>query len=155
VVHLKEQTLTDTIEKYLPDEILQKAIVSGNEYGWKRPDFKETVEKAVELGLGIFGGQVQFKLPDGTCELYWHNYDTADRKIDENWRDYCRRTKDECLKKFEKLPSDTDLIKEGIENFHFLREKSNTDNQLGDYLIFILYFIDLETDLVLTNKKAL
>jgi hypothetical protein len=98
VVHLKEQTLTDTIEKYLPDEILQKAIVSGNEYGWKRPDFKETVEKALELGLGIIGGQVQLKLPDGTCELYWHHYDTADRKSGENWRDYCQRTKDECLK---------------------------------------------------------
>jgi hypothetical protein len=155
VVHLKEQTLTDEIEKYLPHNILQKAIVSGNEYGWRRPDFKATVEKAVEMGLDIIGGQVQFKFPDGTCELYWHSYDTADRKSGENWPEYCQRTKDECLKKFEKLPSDTDLIKEGIENFDFLREKANSDNQLGDFLIFILYFIDLETDLVLTNKKAL
>ena len=53
--------------KYLPTEILQKAIVSGKEYGRKRTDFKEVVDKAVEVGLGIIGGQVQFKLPDGTC----------------------------------------------------------------------------------------
>ena len=154
MVHLKEQTLTDEIEKYLPHNILQKAIVSGNEYGWRRRDFKATVEKAVEMGLCIIGGQVQFKFPDGTCELYWHRYDTADRKSGENWPEYCQRTKDECLKKFEKLPSDTDLIKEGIENFDFLREKANSDNQLGDFLIFILYFTDLKTDMEKNGEKS-
>lgn len=124
MVHKKKQTLTNTIEKYLPDEILQKAIVSGKEYGWKRPDFKETVNKAVELGLGIIGGQVQFKFPDGTCELYWHSYDTTDRKSGEKWSEYCQRSKSECLKQFEKLPSDNELIKEGIVNFDFLRVKT-------------------------------
>ena len=61
--------MTEPEEKYLPAEILQKAILSGKEYGWKRHDFREVLEKAVKVGLGIIGGQVQFKLPDGTCEL--------------------------------------------------------------------------------------
>ncbi|HET8860978.1 hypothetical protein [Marivirga sp.] len=139
--------MTVTEEKYLPTEILQKAIVSGNEYGWKRTDFKEVVDKAVEVGLGIIGGQVQFKLQDGTCELYWHKYDTTDRKLDENWKDYCQRTKEECLSQFEKIPTDKKLIREGIENFDFLKEKSKTNIELSDFLIFILYFNDLETDL--------
>ena len=137
--------MTETEKKYLPNEILQKAIVSGKEYGWKRTDFKEVVDKAVEIGLGIIGGQVQFKFPDGTCELYWHKYDTIERKSGENWKDYCQRTKKECLSQFEELPSDSELIKEGIKSFNFLKEKSTSN--LKDFLIFILYFNDLETEL--------
>ena len=75
--------MTEIEEKYLPAEISQKAILSGQEYGWKRTDFKEVVDKAVEVGLGIIGGQVQFKLPDGTCELDWHKYDTTERKSEK------------------------------------------------------------------------
>ncbi len=139
--------MTETEEKYLPTEILQKAIVSGQEYGWKRTYFKEVVDKAVEVGLAIIGGQVQFKLPDGTCELYWHKYDTSERKSGENWKDYCQRSKEECLSQFEKLPTESELIKDGIESFDFLKEKSKTEISLEDYLIFILYFNDLETEL--------
>jgi hypothetical protein len=138
--------MSDIIEKYLPVEILQKAIISGKEYGWKRPNFKETVDKAVELGLGIIGGQVQFKFPDGICELYWHSYDTVDRKTGEKWRDYCHRTRNECLKQFEKLPSDKELIKEGIDNFDFIRVKNQDHIQLENYLIFILNFTELKTN---------
>jgi len=140
--------MTEIEEKYLPTEILQKAIVSGKEYGWKRTDFKEVIDKAVDVGLGIIGGQVQFKLPDGTCELYWHKYDTTDRKSDENWQDYCLRTKEECLNQFDKIPNDSELIIEGIESFEFLKEKSKIKIPLEDYLIFILYFNNSETILV-------
>lgn len=139
--------MTEPEQKYLPIEILQKAIVSGNEYGWKRADFKEVVDKAVKVGLGIIGGQVQFSLPDGTCELYWHKYDTTDRKSNENWKDYCHRTKQECLNQYEKLPTDNELLQEGIRSFEFLKQKSKTDLNLKDFLIFILYFNDLETEL--------
>ncbi|WP_026954365.1 Imm40 family immunity protein [Algoriphagus vanfongensis] len=139
--------MTETKEKYLPTEILQKAIVSGREYGWKRTDFRLVIDKAIEVGLTIIGGQVQFKLPDGTCELYWQKYDTAERKPGENWDDYCQRTKRECLRQFEKFPTDSELVKEGIECFDFLKEKSKTELNLKDYLIFILYFNDSESSL--------
>lgn len=145
--------MTETEEKYLPTEILQKAIVSGKEYGWKRADFKEVVNKAIEIGLAIVGGQVQFNLPDGTCELYWHKYNTTERKSAENWMDYCQRTKDECLSQFEKLPTNNELIKEGIESFKFLKEKSEINAELNDFLIFILYFNGSETELE-KNKKT-
>ena len=132
-------------EKYLPDNILQKAIVSGNEYGWKRVDFKEVLDEAIKVGLGIIGGQVQFNLPDGTCELYWHKYDTSDRVSGESWEEHCLRAKSECLNQFEKIPTDRELIKEGIENFEFLKAKSDQGLDLEKYLIFILYFNDSET----------
>ena len=139
--------MTEIEEKYLPSEILQKAIVSGKEYGWKRSDFKKVIDKAVEIGLGIIGGQIQFNLPDGTCELYWHCYDTTERKLGESWKDYCERTKEECISQFEKLPTNSELIKEGIEKFDFLKEINKTNLNLNDFLIFILYFNDLETEL--------
>ncbi len=132
--------MTEIEEKYLPNEILQKAIVSGNEYGWKRTDFKNVLEKAVENGLGIIGGQVQFKLPDGTCELYWQKYDSTEKQSGENWTEYCERTKNECLDQFDNLPSDSELVKDGIENFEFLKEKKDLNLNLTEYLIFILYF---------------
>ena len=139
--------MTEKEEKYLPTEILQKAIVNGKEYGWKRTDFEKVVDKAVEVGLGIIGGQVQFKLPDGTCELYWHKYDTTERKSGESWKDYCLRSKEECLSQFGKLPPNSELIREGIKTFNFLKEKSKTNTELSDFLIFILYFNDSETEL--------
>lgn len=133
-------------EKYLPTEILQKAIVSGKEYGWKRTDFKEVVDKAVEVGLGIIGGQIQFKLPDGTCELYWHKYDTTDRKSGESWENYCFRTKKECNEQFDSLPTDKELVQEGIENFDFLKKKHKENISFDDKLLFILYFSALDSN---------
>ena len=127
-------------EKYLPKEILQNAIVSGNAYGWKRTDFKNVIKKAVENDLGIIGGQVQFKFPDGTCELYWHKYDSTEKQNGENWTEYCERTKKECLNQFDNLLSDSELVKDGIENFEFLKENKNLNLNLTEYLIFILYF---------------
>ncbi len=92
-------------QKYLPSEILLKSTLSGQEYGWKREDFKEVVDYAVKAGLAVVGGQVQFKLPDGTCELYWRKYDTKERAVNEGWTSYCNRTQKECLEQFKALPN--------------------------------------------------
>ena len=127
-------------QKYLPNEILLKSTISGKEHGWKREDFNEAVAYAVKAGLAVVGGQVQFRLPDGTCELYWRKYDTNERVAGEGWTSYSNRTKQECLKQFNALPANQELIKEGIENFEFLREKAEQGVNLEDYLIFILYF---------------
>jgi len=136
-----------TIEqKYLPPEILNKSTISGKEYGWDRQDFQNVIEAATEIGLGIIGGQVQFKLPDGTCELYWRKYDTAERVKDEKWTEYRERTKQECLSLFNQLPINKELVNEGIENFDFLKDKFSEGINLEKYLIFIIYFNDKETE---------
>lgn len=85
-------------------------------------------------------------MPDGTRELYWHKYDTTERKSSESQKGYCLRTKEECLSQFENLPTDNQLVNEGIENFDFLKEKSSADTKLRDFLIFIHYFNDLEIE---------
>jgi hypothetical protein len=138
-------------QKYLPSEILLKSTLSGREYGWKREYFKEVVDSAIKAGLALVGGQVQFKLPNGTCELYWRKYEPKDRVPGEDWVSYSNRTKKECLEQFDKLPTNQKLIEEGVENFEFLREKSEQGVNLEDYLIFILYFDNSKTKL--TKKE--
>jgi hypothetical protein len=127
-------------ELKLPKYILDKSIKSGQEFGWKRHDFIDVIEAAKSKNLAIIGGQIQFKLPDGTCELYWKRYDTKDRLPNENWIDYCSRTYSECIQQFKQIDSNEKLIKEGIENFDFLKNKATDGVNLEPYLIFILYF---------------
>lgn len=131
--------------KYLPPEILERAVLSGNEYGWKRADFTEVVDTAVQNGLAVIGGQVQFRLSDGTCELYWHKYDPHPRNEREGWDEYCQRTKTECLAQFAIIPNDKELIGEGIRTFSFLSKKANEGIRLEEFLIFIIYFDDSKT----------
>src|ERR1700712_871574 len=105
-------TTTNLVERRLPEKILNKAIKSGNEFGWQQTDFIETIEAARKLKIGIVGGQVQYVFPDGTCELYWLSYDSGERQAGENWLKYCNRTADETINKFKDLITKTDFEKE-------------------------------------------
>lgn len=131
-------------ELKLPKYILDKAVKSGQEFGWKRDDFVDVINSALSENLAIIGGQIQFKLPDGTCELYWKNYDTKEKIPGENWTDYCLRTHKECLEQFKQFDSNDKLIKEGIDNFDFLKKKEADGIDLETYLIFVFYFQDSE-----------
>ena len=135
----------DRKENYLPKYILDKAIKSGNEFGWKQDDFIEVVKAARQRFMAIVGGQVQYALPDGTCELYWLSYDPAERQTKESWLTYCNRTAEECIDKFNKLISTIDIEKEALSNFDFLKNKKESGVNINDFLIFILYFDDNET----------
>jgi hypothetical protein len=135
----------ETEEQILPNEILARAIRSGKEFGWRQQDFINTVLAAQSAGLGIIGGQVQFVLPDGTCELYWLSYDTDERQSGETWKEYCSRTARECIAKFQKLVNTIDFVKEGIQHFDFLKAKATEGVDLLQYLSFILYFNNHET----------
>ena len=137
---------TNIEEKRLPETILKKAIKSGNEFGWRQSDFLETIETARKLKLGIVGGQVQYVFPDGTCELYWLSYDTTERQPRENWIQYCNRTAEESINKFQNLVTKTDFDKEAV-SFDFLRDKKSKGWDVEEHKAFIIYFNDLETDL--------
>jgi hypothetical protein len=79
-------------ENRLPKLILDKAIKSTNEFGWTQNDFLEVVETARQNFMAIIGGQIQYVLTDGTCELYWLSYDPDKRQLNEDWLTYCNRT---------------------------------------------------------------
>jgi hypothetical protein len=138
---------TNKEERRLPETILNKAVKSGSEFGWRQGDFIETIETAIKLKLGIVGGQVQYVFPDGTCELYWLAYDSTDRQPGEDWSKYCNRTADEVIDKFKNLVTKTDFEKEALTSLDFLREKKSKGVNLENYKTFIIYFNDLETDL--------
>ncbi len=71
---------TEEPERLLPESIRRKAVMSGQEWGWRKQDILGAIVAAKGAGLANIGGQVQFVFPDGTCELYWKSYDSADRK---------------------------------------------------------------------------
>jgi len=65
--------------------------------------------------LGVFGGQFQFRLDDGTtCEMYWLNADSIQRDSGEVWADYVHRSRAEVRTNFEKLILTTDFAKEAL-----------------------------------------
>ncbi len=136
-----------TEEQRLPKHILDKALKSSGEYGWRQQDFSEVIEAARKAKLAIIGGQVQYVLPDGTCELYWLSYDPADRHINEPWLTYCDRSAKECLQKFNKLIATTNIEAEALVNFPFLLDKKENGIDISKFLVFILYFDSKETDL--------
>lgn len=131
-------------ENRLPKPILDKAIKSGNEFGWRQSDFLEVVNAARKNSIAIIGGQIQYVFSDGTCELYWLSYDSTKRKDNEDWLTYCNRSADECIYKFNKLVSTVDIEKEAL-SFEFLLNKKSQGVDLNEHLIFILYFDDKES----------
>ena len=133
-------------EYRLPKQIRERAIESGNEFGWKQQDFKKVVEAARQVPMAIVGGQVQYVFDDGICELYWLSYDPDERQENEEWVTYCNRTANQVNQKFDKLINETDFDKE-TQTFEFLKEKKNKGIDIDEHKIFIIYFNDNETNL--------
>jgi hypothetical protein len=130
--------MTDT-ESILPTDVLSKAVLSGKEYGWHRQDIIDAIKAAGPVGLAVLGGQVQFVLPEGTCELYWISYDSTDRNPDEPWDSFVNRSSKETLLALDHIMS-RDLVQEGVNNFGFLKEKQSQGANIEDSLLFIAYF---------------
>ena len=60
--------MTKATMQKLPNTLLQKASLRGNEYAWLLRDIPEVINTAEHLGLINQGGQLQFRIPDATCE---------------------------------------------------------------------------------------
>ena len=59
----------------LPETIRSAAYRSGNEWGWKPEAIPLVIDEAEKAGLLNVGGQLQFLLPEATCECYWVEVD--------------------------------------------------------------------------------
>ncbi len=132
--------MTPSPEHLLSAELLDKAIRSGNEYGWSFEDLPTVLAHARTRGLAVIGGQVQFALPDGTCELYWQNVDSSPRLQGESWISFVERSHEEVRQGLDRLPEPEPLVAEGIENFSFLEAKARAGIDLKQFLCFICYF---------------
>lgn len=62
-------------ETLFPDILQSVACRSGNEWGWQPETIPLVIDEAEKLGLLNLGGQLQFLMPEGTCECYWIEVD--------------------------------------------------------------------------------
>jgi hypothetical protein len=123
-------------ESLFPKELLDKHLVStGNMWGWKFEDIPQVVEVCRKLGFAIQGGQTEFFLPDGTCELYWLLADPKPKAVGDSWNQYVNRSCSEFLQLIKELVEKTDFEKAGLE-FPFLQEKKDSGINIMDYLCF-------------------
>jgi hypothetical protein len=125
--------------KFLPSSLLSKATLRGNEYAWPLAAVEEAVTSAAACGLANLGGQAQFRIPDGTCELYWLSLDGSPRLPDEPWANYVTRSAAEVLAQSTALRERTDFITEALQ-WPVLRQLHDQGVDLNQYLCFVLYF---------------
>ena len=126
-------------ETRLPPSILAKATLRGNEYAWPFEWVEEAISVAVTLQLVTLGGQAQFRLPDGICEMYWLNADAPDRRLAEPWSEFVSRSALVVLRRFEETVASADYVAEAHQ-WPFLQEKIKDGVNTLDYLCFVLYF---------------
>ena len=128
-------------ERELPLKIAEGARLKGNEYGWKPSLFPTALANAQALGYACIGGQFQFRLDIGTCEMYWLSADSGPRFEAESWLEYCERSCSEVRIGFQKLMSDTDFRKQALE-WHPVRDAMAQGLDPQEKLVFIAYFVD-------------
>jgi hypothetical protein len=126
-------------ERFLPASVLSRASLRGNEYAWPLAAVEATVAAAAASGLANLGGQAQFRIPDGTCELYWLSVDSGERRRDETWDAYVTRTAAEVRTQFAALRERTDFVNEALQWPQLARLHAEGVD-LNQYLCFVLYF---------------
>jgi len=103
------------------------------------------INDARSRGLETLGGQVQFRLPDGTCELYWISIDPSARQLEEPWHAWVERSANEVIERFRQMMTTKDWSQE-IQNWPFLRDKAASGVDVLSCLCFVLYFENNPTD---------
>ncbi len=128
------------------DRILAEATrtgtLRGNEWAWKPSELPAVFQKAKELKIAAIGGTAQFRLPDGTCELYWISIDTKLPTDNETWEEYAIRSNDEALAQLTHQTQTINFHREAA-NWSFVSEHT-LDRGIDplDFLCYVFYFSD-------------
>jgi hypothetical protein len=128
-------------ERELPPTIAVGARLEGNEYGWEPSLFPAALANAQALGYACIGGQFQFRLDIGTCEMYWLSADSDPRQEAESWQEYSERSCSEVKTGFQRLMSETDFRRQALE-WHPVREAMSHGFDPLEKLVFVAYFVD-------------
>ncbi len=124
----------------LPPEITRGATARGNEYGWTLDAFPQALVSAQVLGYACLGGQFQFRLDDGTYEMYWLNADSTDRREGESWTEFVGRSCEEVLGHFNASRATTDFAKEA-SSWPALANAMQHGLSIANHLVFVAYFV--------------
>jgi hypothetical protein len=111
-----------------------------NEVGWRIEDFPRVLQIARESQLACLGGQFQFRFLDGTCEMYWLDANSSERRAGEPWHVYVQRSNDEVTGAFADLCSRANFDDE-IASWEFVRNKREEGMDPMQYLWFVAYFV--------------
>jgi hypothetical protein len=128
-------------ERELPPKIAEGSHLEGNEYGWEPSLFPPALANAHALGYACIGGQFQFRLDDGTCEMYWLSADSDPRHEAEKWLEYCQRFCSEVKTGFQKLMSETDFQRQALEWRPVIEAMAHGLDPL-EKVVFVAYFVD-------------
>jgi hypothetical protein len=129
------------LKRALPPKIAEGAQLKSNEYGWVTSLFPMALVNAQALGYACIEGQFQFRLDNGTCEMYWLSADSDPRHEAESWLKYCERSCSEVRAGFEKLTSETDFRKQALE-WPPVKEATTHGLDPLENLVFVAYFVD-------------
>jgi hypothetical protein len=123
----------------LPQAFLSKASLRGREYAWPLDAVEDVITAAAQNAFACIGGQAQFRIPDGTCEMYWLSIERGKRLPEEAWENYVKRSSTETLSQFRALRQKTDFMKEALSWPDVAKLLARGDD-LNQYLCFVLYF---------------
>ena len=123
-----------------PETLARGARLSGSEYGWLIESFPQAVRTASELSFACLGGQFQFRTDRSTCEMYWLNADSSERRGDESWAAYVSRSCCEVADAFDRLVKSSDFIAEAAK-WPALAEELGPDADPVENLVFVAYFV--------------
>ena len=144
------------MNQHLPKDIISRASLLGREYAWHIDDIPALISAARAANLVNVGGQLQFRLPEATCECYWIAVDTLST-IDAtlSWRKKVQTTADEALRQFETLKTKFDFLAEGQQSFgkHFDVMRASGGNP-ADHMCFVWY-VESEEEAQRPQKRFL
>lgn len=137
--------MTDDPEMLLPGTLRSAACRSDNEWGWKPEAIPLVIDEAEKLGLLNVGGQLQFLMPEGTCECYWVEVDALMGEPDGlPWAERVALAAAAARQKMADISRRYDFIEEGRKAFAApFAAYEATGGDVRDRMCFIWY---LQTD---------
>lgn len=133
----------DLPEHALPKHILQRASLRGHEYAWRVEDIPDVIGAARLSNLISIGGQLQFRLPESTCECYWvevGTYKSVDKALP--WKMRVVRTAEIAQRDFQALQLKYDFLSEGRYGFAALEALVAHGGSIADHMYFVWYVSD-------------
>ena len=102
----------------LPESIRLAARRSGNEWCWRPESIPLVIDEAEKAGLLNIGGQLQFLMPEGTCECYWVEVDALIGEPENlAWAERVAHAATAARQKIAEVGRRYDFIEEGRRGF--------------------------------------
>jgi hypothetical protein len=133
--------MKDDPEILLPDTLRSAACRSGGEWGWQPETIPLVIDEAEKLGLCNVGGQLQFLMPEGTCECYWIEVNAIKGEPDGlTWAERVARSATAARQQMVDIIGRYDFIEEGRKAFPdpFAAYEA-TGGDVRDCMCFIWY----------------